>query len=74
MLAIRLSEELENRLTHLAKMTGRSKSFYVRQAIEDRLDDLEDIYLAEQILSEVRLGKEAVFTLESVEHELGLED
>ena len=48
MLAIRLPEEIEKRLDALAKATGRTKSFYVREAIFEHLDDLEDIYIAEQ--------------------------
>lgn len=50
MLAIRLPAELEKRLEKLAKKTGRTKSFYVRQAIIEYLEDLEDFYLAEERL------------------------
>ena len=50
MLAIRLPAELEKRLEKLAKKTGRTKSFYVRQAIFEYLEDLEDFYLAEERL------------------------
>ena len=46
MLALRLPEELERRLEALAQRTGRSKSFYAREAITEHLDDLEDAYLA----------------------------
>lgn len=46
MLAIRLPEELERRLEKLAKKTGRTKTFYVREAIVDHIDELEDIYLS----------------------------
>lgn len=46
MLAIRLSPELEERLGRLAKKTGRTKTFYAREAIEQHLEDLEDYYLA----------------------------
>ena len=56
MLAIRLPLALEKRLSFLAKTTGRTKSFYARQAIEERIDDMEDIYLAEKSLAEVRAG------------------
>ncbi len=48
MLAIRLPEEIENRLKALSVKTGRSKSFYAREAILQHLDDLEDIYLAQE--------------------------
>jgi len=50
-IAIRLSEELENKLTALAKKTKRSKSFYVREAIEHYLEDIEDYYLGIEILN-----------------------
>lgn len=46
MLAIRLPVEIEERLAKLAKSTGRTKTFYVRQAILQYLDDLEDSYIA----------------------------
>ncbi len=74
MLAIRLPEEIESRLDHLAQVTGRSKSFYVREAILEHLDDLEDVYLAEQRLIDVRTGRSRTYTLEEVERDLGLAD
>ena len=46
MLAIRLPEEIEKRLESLATRTGRTKSFYAREAIMEHLEDLEDYYLA----------------------------
>jgi len=46
LLAIRLPEEIERRLTELAKRTGRTKTYYAREAILRHLDDLEDAYLA----------------------------
>jgi RHH-type rel operon transcriptional repressor/antitoxin RelB len=48
MLAVRLPEEVEDRLEKLAKKTGRTKSYYVRQAILEYLEDMEDYYLAEE--------------------------
>jgi len=50
MLAIRLDAEIEKRLDNLAKKTGRTKTFYAREAILEHLEDLEDIYLASQRL------------------------
>lgn len=60
MLAIRLPVEIESRLETLAKATGRTKTFYVREAILEHLDDLEDLYLAEQRLIDLRAGKDEV--------------
>ena len=74
MLAIRLPEDLENRLNHLAKVTGRTKTFYARQAIEQHLDDLEDLYLAEQRLTELRAGKTQAIPIEKLLSEYDLEN
>ncbi|HVT33526.1 MAG TPA: type II toxin-antitoxin system VapB family antitoxin [Rhodanobacteraceae bacterium] len=57
MLAIRLSPDVEARLAALAEATGRSKTFYVREAIEEHLADLEDIYLAEKRVEDLRAGR-----------------
>jgi len=46
MLAIRLPDEIEKRLDALAKKTGRTKTYYVREAVIDHLEELEDIYLS----------------------------
>lgn len=46
MLAIRLPEDIEKRLERLAKKTGRTKTFYAREAILEHIEDLEDTYLA----------------------------
>ena len=74
MLAIRLPEDLENRLNHLAKVTGRTKTFYARQAIEQHLDELEDLYLAEQRLTELRAGKTQAIPIEQLLSEYDLEN
>lgn len=70
MLAIRLPEDLERRLEELARATGRTKSFYVREAIREYLDDLEDLYLAEQRLIELRAGKSELIDGETFWHGL----
>jgi len=46
MLAVRIPDEMETRLEELARLTGRPKSFYVRQALETHLDEIEDTYTA----------------------------
>jgi len=72
MLAIRLPSDIEERLDALAKATGRTKTYYAREAILEHLEDLEDTYLAEQTLERLRSGDEATHSLDDVEHELGL--
>jgi RHH-type rel operon transcriptional repressor/antitoxin RelB len=69
MLALRLPPDIEKRLADLAKKTGRSKSFYAREAILTHLDDLEDLYLARKALQE---GGEPI-PLEDVIRKFGLE-
>ena len=69
MIAIRLDTETEGRLKALAQKTGRTKTFYVREAILNHLEDLEDIYLATQRL--VTPGK--TYSAEEVKHALGLQ-
>jgi RHH-type rel operon transcriptional repressor/antitoxin RelB len=74
MLAIRLPVAIEKRLTRLARRTGRTKSFYVREAILQHLEDLEDIYLAERTLQRIQAGEERTIPLEEVLKRHGLED
>ena len=74
MLAIRLPESIEKRLEKLAKRTGRTKTFYVRQAILQHLDELEDLYLAERSLDRIRSGEEHTIPFADVVKRHGLED
>lgn len=73
MLAIRLPAEIESRLDALAAATGRTKTFYARKAIVDLLDEMEEIYLAESRLEELRAGRSRTYNLDEVERDLGLE-
>ncbi|MDE2792151.1 MAG: TraY domain-containing protein [Paracoccaceae bacterium] len=73
MLAIRLPAETEERLARLAKATGRTKTFYAREAILTHLDDLEDLYLAESRLLDIRAGKTSPVPLENVLKDYGME-
>lgn len=72
MLAIRLPAEIEHRLEALAQATGRTKTFYAREAILEYMDDLEDVYLAESRLEALRGGRSHSMSLEDVERDLGL--
>lgn len=74
MLALRLPPDIEARLDELAKRTGRSKSFYARQAILEHLDDLEDLYVAEQMLEEFRRGDSDSISLAELMARHGVED
>ncbi len=46
MLGVRLPEDLDRRLSALALQTKRPKSFYVKEAIAEYLDEHESIYQA----------------------------
>lgn len=72
MLALRIDRDTEKRLEALAARTGRTKSFYAREAILAQLDDLEDFYLAEDRLKDFRA--EDAIPLADLKAELGLSD
>jgi predicted DNA-binding protein len=58
MLAIRLDKEIEDRLTALAKVTGRTKTYYAREALLLHLDALEARYAAALPRQSLSLGVE----------------
>lgn len=72
--SVRLPEDAEKRLDALARETGRSKAFYIREAILEHLDDMEDVFLAEKRLEDLRAGRSRTHSLEDVERDLGLAD
>jgi RHH-type transcriptional regulator, rel operon repressor / antitoxin RelB len=72
--SIRLSAKAEQRLDFLAAKTGRTKAFYLREMIEAGLDDLEDYYLAADVLERVRKGEEPIYSSAQVRTDLGLDD
>ena len=73
MLAIRLPQSIEKRLQRLARRTGRTKTFYAREAILEHLEEMEDLYLAERALERVRRGEERTLPLEDAMKRHGLE-
>jgi len=71
--SIRLPHEIENRLEKLSSQTGRSKSFYVKEAIVEHLDEIEDVYLAEKRLEDIRAGRTQTIPLEEVMKRYGMD-
>lgn len=69
MIAVRLSTEIETRIAELASRTGRTKSFYIKEAIMEHLDEMEDKYLALDRLENP--GKR--WTLEEMEQGIDME-
>jgi len=74
MLAIRLPENIEKRLERLAKRTGQTKTFYAREALLAHIEELEDVYLAEAALEDIRAGRSKTIPLKSAMKKHGLED
>ncbi len=74
MLAIRLPADIEKRLAALAKKTGRTKTFYAREAILEHLEYIEDTYLGEKRLEAFEKNKEQAIPLETLLKRYGVED
>jgi len=72
--SVRLDPAVEARLENLARITGRSKAFYLRELIEQGLDDLEDAYLGAAALEAHRRSGETAIPLVALMQDLGLED
>jgi len=72
--SIRLAPETEKRLDFLALQTGRTKAFYLREMIERGLEDMEDYYLAADVLERVRQGTEKTYSSADVRNALNLDD
>jgi RHH-type rel operon transcriptional repressor/antitoxin RelB len=70
MLGVRIEKELEAKLESLAKKTGRTKSYYVREAVRLYLEDREDYLKALAVLER----KEPTITLDELERRLGVAD
>lgn len=72
--SIRLKPEVEARLDNLAARTGRTKAYYLREIIESGIDELEEYYLAADVLERVRKGLEPVHSAADLRRDLGLDD
>ncbi len=57
MISIRLDNDIEDRLIHLAEIDDRPKSYYARKLIVDNIDELEDVLLAEKRYREIESGQ-----------------
>lgn len=72
--SVRLDPEVEQRLDNLAAHTGRTKAYYLREIIEQGIEDMEDYYLSADVLERIRKGQERVHSASDVRKDLGLED
>ena len=73
-ISIQLPADVEQRLDFLAARTGRTKDVCLREIIERGLEDMEDYYLAAEVLERVRNGEEQVYSAAEVKKALGLDD
>jgi RHH-type transcriptional regulator, rel operon repressor / antitoxin RelB len=72
--SIRLPEDIEHRLDVMAEKTGRTKAFYIREMILAHIDEMEDYYLAADVVERLRKGQSRTFTAQEVRQDLGLDD
>jgi RHH-type rel operon transcriptional repressor/antitoxin RelB len=70
--SLRLPEDLKNRLVQLSQRTGRSKTYYMIEAIKEHISDLEALYVAEQRLIEHRAGRSKSYTQKEMEERYGV--
>ncbi len=64
--AIRLPDDTYERLKALSERTGRTSAFYIREAIEKHIEDMEDLYLAEEATRRIQLGEAKVISCEEM--------
>ncbi len=72
--SVQLSDDLSKRLNFLAKSTERTKSYFIREALEKSLEDIEDAYLAEKEYEKFLISGQKSIPIEEVERRLGLEN
>jgi len=73
-ISIRLPDDIDKRLEFLSRQTGRTKAFYIREALSKKIDDLEDYYLSADVLERIRKGEEVTYSSTQVRKDLGLDD
>lgn len=73
-ISVRLPKDLVDRLNDLANRTGRTRTYYIQEALQDKVSDLEMIYLAQKRDEDVRAGRSKTYSLEEVIAENGLSD
>jgi len=71
--SVRLDPAIEQRLDHLASVTGRTKAYYLRELVVNGLEDLEDFYLADATMERVRKGEETTLSGSELRNDLGLD-
>lgn len=71
-MSFRISDEIFDRLKKLADATGRTKTFYIQEAVNEQLTDIEDYYIAEKAWQEFQDGDKKTYTTTEIREEFGL--
>lgn len=72
--ALRVRSDISDRYISLAERTGRSKSFYMNEALEGSIDYLEYVYDLMKKVEDYHAGRLETVTLDELEKNLGLAD
>nr|CDL66168.1 unnamed protein product [uncultured bacterium] len=73
-IVVRFDTETVERLSTLAKCTGRTRSYYIKEAVEENLVDMELVYLAQSRAENLRKGNGKTISWEEVKKQNGLQD
>lgn len=73
-ISIKIPLELSERYDRLAKSTGRTKTYYMNEALADSIDRLECEYGILKDIEDYRIGALETVTLDVFEESLELKD
>lgn len=73
-ISIRVDRELSERLDALSTATGRPRAYYLREALAEHLDDLEDYYLAVETAQRIHAGTTRTYTSDQARAALDIDD
>ena len=70
--SMRIPTELNERYSRLAKETGRSRSFYVNEALQEAIDRFEYEYGILKDIEDYRAGRLETYSIDEVRAHCGL--
>jgi RHH-type rel operon transcriptional repressor/antitoxin RelB len=73
MVAVRLPADLDKELSTLSTETGRSKSYYMIEALKRYMEDMEDRFTLEKAIKEFYEGNQKTYTTDEIAKELGID-
>lgn len=69
-ISLRIGASEKERLDALSRATGRPGSFYIREALEKYLDEIEYVYSVRGEYEAIRRGELETISLDEVERDL----